>query len=372
MRVLFANATSEFGGSEQVILSLAKRLPSYGVDVSVALLQPGPFEDILRQNGIEVLTFPERYRIREISSVLRCARWLTLQIKKSGAHLLHSNLTAHLIGSWAARRAGVPELWHLHDYPFHFDRLHALSRMFRADFCLFTTEFLRSGEPALARTPHTVIHPDCVDVASLQSAPEDPAVLDRLGLEPGTYFLTVTRLQQHKGHRFLIEAAAEVYRAHPDLKWVIAGAASGNEQKLYLAELEKQIDALGLKNQIILPGFVANSELPSLFRGAIALVHPAITEGYGLVLLEAMAYGTPVIAAAAAGPAEIVENERNGLLVPTECASTLSHAMERLITDPLLSKRLSAQASKDMEGRSLDVMVEKTIAVYRQMLGTAN
>ena len=368
IRVLFANATSEFGGAEQVVVSLAKRLPAYGVHVSFALLQPGPLEEILRSHNIEVHTFPEKYRFRNLFSVIRCIRWLTSRLRADQAQILHSNLTAHLVGSWAARRAGVPELWHLHDYPFHFDRVHAINRRLPADFYLFTTEFLKSGEPSLARHPHAVVHPDCVDVEKLRSAPEKPLVLAQLGLQHHRYFLTVARFQEHKGHRYLVEAAAQIINSHPEIKWVLAGRATGSDQETYLQGLKEQIASAGLQDRVILPGFVADEDLPSLFRGAISLVHPALTEGYGLVLLEAMAYGAPVIAAAASGPAEIIQNERNGLLVPTRDANALALAMERLIRDPELAARLRQQASLDVNERGVDAMVERTAALYREML----
>ena len=368
IRVLFANATSEFGGAEQVVVSLAKRLPAHGVHVSFALLQPGPLEEILRSENIEVHTFPEKYRFRNVFSVIRCIRWLTMRLRADRAQILHSNLTAHLVGSWSARRAGIPELWHLHDYPFHFDRVHAINRRLPADCYLFTTEFLKSGEPSLARHRHAVIHPDCVDVEKLRAAPQTFQVLKQLDLQPAKYFLTVARFQEHKGHRYLIEAAAQLSERHPEIKWVLAGRATGKDQKGYLEELKEQIRARGLHGRVILPGFVADEDLAALFRGAISLVHPAITEGYGLVLLEAMAYGTPVIAAAASGPAEIIQDEKNGLLVPTRDADALGSAMERIIVDTQLAYRVREQASQDVDGRGVDAMVEQTAALYREIL----
>jgi glycosyltransferase involved in cell wall biosynthesis len=160
--VLFANVTADVGGAEQVILSLAERLPAHGVSVSFALFRPGPLEGILRSRGIKVHVFPSAYRFRDLASVWRCAKWLAGCIQVDGADILHSNLTAHLIGGWAARLARVPELWHLHDYPFKFDPVHSINRLIPADYYLFTTEFLKSGEPRLARRRNTVIHPDCI------------------------------------------------------------------------------------------------------------------------------------------------------------------------------------------------------------------
>ena len=285
------------------------------------------------------------------------------------ADLLHSNLTAHLIGASLARMTKVPELWHLHDYPFTFDPVHAVNRLIGANFYLFTTQYIKSGEPFLARRRHAVINPDCIDVSKLRGALEASSIHERLAVKPHGYFLTVARLQEHKGHKYLLEAVAQVAHAHPDIKWVIAGGASGPEQEDYLTKLKEKVAQLGLQDRVLLPGFIADEDLGPLFRGAVGLVRPAVTEGYGLVLLEAMAHGLPVIAAAhAAGPAEIIQHEKNGLLVPVRDKDALASAMKRLLEDSALAGRLRAQADLDVAQRSVDVMVKETVAVYRRIM----
>jgi glycosyltransferase involved in cell wall biosynthesis len=214
-------------------------------------------------------------------------------------------------------------------------------------FYLFTTEYRRSGEPFLARRQHAVINPDCIDVSKLRDSIGVSSIHERLAVKPHAYFLTVARLQEHKGHKYLLDAAAHVAHAHPDIKWVIAGGASGPEQEDYLAGLKEKVPRPDLQDQVLLPGFIANDDLGALFRDAVGLVHPAVTECYALVLLEAMAHGLPVIAAAASGPAS---------------------AMNRLLEQPTLATRLRAQVEIDVAQRSVDVMVKDTAAVYRRIL----
>ena len=371
MRVLFANVAADLGGAEQVILSLAERLPAQGVEVSFAIFRPGPLEDVLRRRGIKVHVFPKSYRFRQLASVVQCVRWLADCIEEDGANLLHSNLTAHLIGSWAARLAKVPEVWQLHDYPFKFDAVHSICRLLPADHYIFTTEFLKQGETSLAKRPHTVVNPNCVDVVELRTQQLSTSIGNRLGIQQGKYFLTIARLQEHKGHRYLLEAIAQLAPELPEVKWIIAGKANGPEQEKYLSELKADTVQRGLADRVLFPGFIPDEEKASIFKGAIALVHPATTEGYGLVLLESMAYGTPVIAAASSGPAEIIANESNGLLVPVKDGEALSHAMRRLYRDRALALRLSDQAEQDVAGKSVDVMVAETIEVYRRTFARA-
>lgn len=358
------------GGAEQVILALGERLPQFGVEASFALLRPGPLEKIAKDRGLAVHVFPEEYRYRDIGSVRKCIGWLADRIRDDKADILHSNLTAHFVGGWAARKAKVPELWHLHDYPFHFDIVHAISQRVPTSFAVFTTKFLESGEPLVARRPHAVVHPNCVDIEKIQATPGDPAVRERLGIGPGPYFLTVTRLQEHKGHPYLIDAAAKIAGEFSDVRWVIAGKAKGEEQETYFKSLQDQVKAKGLEGRVLFPGFIRDEDLVPLFREATALVHPAVTEGYGLVLMEAMAADIPVIAAAASGPAEIITDGINGLLAPVRDPDGLAAAMKRLLTDKALAAKLRTGAAADIANRSVVAMTRDTAAIYRQMLGT--
>jgi glycosyltransferase involved in cell wall biosynthesis len=370
-RVLIANPTGDLGGAEQVVLALAERLPAYGVGVSFALLRPGQLAARLEKRGILVHVFPEDYRYRDLGSVRRCIRWLADCVKADGADILHSNLTAHFVGFWAARRVGVPELWHLHDYAHSFDPVHWIQQHLPAGMNLFTTEFLRGGEPKLKNRPGAVVNPNCVDIARLQVTPGDPAVRTRLGIGNAPFFVTIARLQSHKGHSFLLEAAATIARRHKEIKWVIAGTAKGAQQKAYLGELRQQVKALGIEDRVLFPGFVPDEDLVPLLREARALIHPAVTEGYGLVLLEAMACGLPVIAASASGPAEILRDGETGLLVPMRDPGALTAAMLRLIDDSSLADRLRQHAAAYVLRRGVETMVEETLAVYRNMLTTS-
>jgi glycosyltransferase involved in cell wall biosynthesis len=234
---------------------------------------------------------------------------------------------------------------------------------------LFSTTRVQSGYARLGHVPHGVVSPSCVDVAALQAQTPDPDVRQRLGLGRQPFFLTVTRLQPHKGHRYLIAAAQEVAARHPEVRWLVAGKASGVEQERYLETLEQQIERANLTSRFRFLGFVDDTDLAALRREAVALVHPAISEGYGLILIEAMAVGTPVIAAAADGPAEIIRDGHNGLLVPTSDPKALADAMARVLQEPQLCAALSATAAREVQGHSMDAMLDATIQIYQKLLG---
>ena len=108
----------------------------------------------------------------------------------------------------------------------------------------------------------------------------------------------------------------------------------------------------------------------NLYRVSTAVVHPAFSEGYSVTLQEAMALGTPVIAAAADGPSELINHGKNGLLVPIKDTAALADAILSLLNDPVLARGLSETGFRDAEDAKIETMVERTSAVYRETLAT--
>ncbi|MFN3389621.1 MAG: glycosyltransferase [Allosphingosinicella sp.] len=159
-------------------------------------------------------------------------------------------------------------------------------------------------------------------------------VLPNPVVEPGTAprdapggrprIVAAGRLVEAKGHDLLIDAAAGLGGVEFDL--VIHG-----EGPLRPA-LERRIAERGLEGRVTLAGHAA--DLPARLRGADLCVLPSRREGFGNVIVEAMAAGVPVLAAACSGPAGLIEDGRNGFLVPPGDAAALGAAMAALLADP--------------------------------------
>jgi len=151
--------------------------------------------------------------------------------------------------------------------------------------------------------------------------------------------LFVGSLVERKGVRYLIDALP-LLPAQLHAKLVIIG--DGAER----SRLEAQVRARGLQHLVEVRGRVAEQELRRAYGAASVLVLPAIvdargdTEGLGVVLLEAMSYGVPVIGSDLGGITDIVVDGQTGLLVPPQDSAALAAALERLATDRDLAKRL--------------------------------
>ena len=148
--------------------------------------------------------------------------------------------------------------------------------------------------------------------------------------------LFVGRLIPRKGLRYLVEAMSELGDATLD----VVGDGPEGEACMALAR------ARGVSDRITFHGFVDNATLERLYASADAFVLPSIvddrgdTEGLGVVLIEAMAFRTPVVASAVGGIVDVVENEVSGLLVPEKSAQALAAAISRLLADPGLARAL--------------------------------
>jgi glycosyltransferase involved in cell wall biosynthesis len=170
----------------------------------------------------------------------------------------------------------------------------------------------------------------------------------------------VAALVPHKGQRYLIEAAALVVRQVPDARFLIAG-----EGELRPA-LEKQIKDGRLEKHVIMAGF--RPDVLSLHKSFDIFVLSSTTEGLGTSLLDAMACGKPIVATAAGGIPEVVEDGVTGLIVPPKDDRALAAAIVKLLKDRQLRERLGRAALARVRERfSAERMVTDTLGVYRRV-----
>ena len=172
---------------------------------------------------------------------------------------------------------------------------------------------------------------------------------------PVRSLLAVGRLEPQKGYDVLIDAIAQV----PEVRLDIAGEGGQRER------LEQLIAQHGIGDRVRLLG--QRADVPELLARADAFVHSARWEGFGLVLLEAMAAALPIVATEAGAIPEVVGDA--ALLVPPDDPGALAGAIRRLAGDPALAQRLGADGLERLRSHfSPEAMVARTVAVYEQAL----
>jgi glycosyltransferase involved in cell wall biosynthesis len=205
----------------------------------------------------------------------------------------------------------------------------------RARLVIAASNALADDARALGARDVRVI-PSGVDIPDSVAEPDEPP-----------HILYAGRLSEEKGILDLVEAARS-------LPLVVAGDGPLRE---------RVPGALG---------FVSHDELLRLYERAAVVVCPSHREGYGVVCAEAMASGRPVVASAVGGLLDLVVGGETGLLVPPGDVGALRHAVERLLGDDELRRRLgSAARERALERLSWDAATTATLEVYAQALSAS-
>lgn len=171
--------------------------------------------------------------------------------------------------------------------------------------------------------------------------------------------LYVGEVSRSKGVDVLIRALAQVQQTVPDVELIIGGKTNRDQP-----DLEELARSLSIGN-IAFQGFIPETELANAYATAALMVFPS-RYGFGLSVLEAMACGTPVIAAAALDAPEFVENA--GILVPPDDVSGLAEGIRRVLTEPELRADLERKGLERAHGFSWTNMATGTRAVYETVL----
>lgn len=170
------------------------------------------------------------------------------------------------------------------------------------------------------------------------------------GLSRGHYILFVGTFETRKNIERLIEAFAKVKRINPStakLKLAIAGHAGTSKFSDRSRQIHGLIKHLGIKDDVVLCGFVSDEELPMLYRGACLIAFPSLHEGFGLPIIEGFACGVPVLTSNICSMPEIAG--KAALLVDPYNKDDIAEKIEQLIFDPLLSRQLIQMGSARVE-----------------------
>ncbi|MFI6308580.1 glycosyltransferase family 4 protein [Nocardia fusca] len=371
IRAVFLSHTAAPSGAELATLRLLTALRAGGtVDASMLLTAPGPLVDRFRAHRIPVtvcgnafdsssLTVDGSGPLRLLTGaagLVRLGARLGAIVRAEGADVVVAQSTkALLMGAVAARRAGVPLVWQVHDRISgeYFGRvlafaLRVLGRTVARGVVANSRSTLRTlyTRGRVAVIAHPGVEPR---TAPHRAAQRDPDAV-RIAM--------VGRLTPWKGQEVLLRALP-LLRHRPAAVQLVGGTFFGEQD--YRAQLEQTAAALGLPVEFT--GHVDDPG-PYFARADIAVHCSVLAEPFGQVVVEAMAAGCAVVAADAGGPAEILRSEVDGLLTPPGDPAALAAALDRLIDDPALRTRLGAAARE----RSADFGIAATARAVTGLL----
>jgi glycosyltransferase involved in cell wall biosynthesis len=334
------------GGGELMLWHLLRQPADRAVRWTVVFFENGPMVEQARAASATVHIIPAG-RLRQPASMLRCVKRIAAIVRQEHADLIFSWMPkAHFYAGLVSMMTGVPTGWYQLGMPSKTQWMDCFTTLIPTRGILACS---RAGAEAQGRMWSSrlprVVHPgaelDRFDAAKLPS----PAQLrQKLGLPlTGPLIGIVGRLQRWKGIHVLIEAMPRILQHHPDAHCVIVGGTHDPEPA-YPAYLNSRIADLRLTRQITMAGLQKN--VPEWMQAMDVFVHASDREPFGIVIIEAMALGKPVVANNTAGPTEIITDGVDGLLTPFENADALADAVVRYLDHPAFAAQVGQAARR--------------------------
>ncbi len=202
--------------------------------------------------------------------------------------------------------------------------------------------------------------PTGIDLTPFQQA-DGSKVRQKYGWTDEKILVSVSRLAEEKNVKTLLAAAAQVLTTHQDARLMLVG--DGPQR----GELEKHAKKLGLDGKVIFTGRVPFDEVAAHLKASDIFCFASITETQGLVTMEAMAAGLPIVAVNATGTSDAVDDGVEGLLTADD-SGALGQAISRLLDDPALQQKLTHNAVTKAESFDMMTQARKMVHVYEQAI----
>ena len=346
MRIAFVVNQMNSGGAQRVVANLSTEFILLGHDVSIIMInETKEYSYYPLEREVRLVPISKIYRnlsaLKKITFISNSLKMISPDIVLSFIH--HVNIYTH----FAAVKNRIPNIVAERTDPAAFPRGRVM-RLLRnyayrhADGCVFQTAHAKDFFSPLIQAHSTVIPNPVV----LTYEPKEPPARERNIIAAG-------RLVPQKNYDMLIEAFRLFSFYHPDFSLTICG--EGNLRN----NIESLVKDLGLVGKVILMGQVENPHYMIYNSSIFAL--SSDHEGMPNALLEAMALGVPSVATdcPSGGPAEIILNNINGILVPVGDATAMADAFRRIVNDNNLAAMLSDNAIQVRDIYSISEVAKK-------------
>lgn len=398
IRIAYVTPTLRSGGAEQHIALLCSHLDRDRYEpVVFCLYEKGPFAAVIRQAnvpgvalaGSKIISFGQRLLGRGnsagrslrgeakpqrrslwkligdsgmvVAEIISCLH-LVFELRAWRIDLVSAHWNDSRSGLLAAWLAGIPAIYTEHSIV---DELYAPGevRLLRRLVPLARRVIAVSQSTRRSVIEYLNIPPERVDLIG-HAVQFDilPEVNAPAGGNVSPIVAVMGSLKASKGHIYFLQAARLLLQMHPDTQFMIAGDGS------LRAALEKEAGQLGLHGRVRFLGAYENSAVPCILQGVSVVAVPSLSETFGIVALEAMACGVPVVASAVGGLAEVVSDGETGLLVPPRDPAALAAAIARLLDEPALRKRLGRAGREFARRHPPGQIAAQTMSVYKRVI----
>ena len=361
MNVLHLIETSEAGGAETIVLSIAKSLRDRGHHSVIGLLETGWLEDELKNCGFVPI-------ILELRSAydFGCIRSLCKLIGDFRIDLVHSHeFMMNVYGTVAGLIKGIPVITTVHGKNYYWERTRrrvayrVVSRVSRMVAVSEDLKCFLERQVSISRDRIEKIYNGIDSKLYERNSLMDGLSFtkERLSIPRNSPVIgTVGMLVPVKDHKTILEAAKRVIRKWPDAIFLIVGDGASLEL------LKTKAHELGLENNVRFTGF--RRDVPSLLHIMNVYVCSSLSEGHSLSILEAMAAGKPVIATDVGGNPEVVVDGETGFLIRPGDPEGLASRIAFLLGDQARAHELGAKGKMRVDQT---FSLERTVDFYHQL-----
>jgi glycosyltransferase involved in cell wall biosynthesis len=403
-RILYIEEPTSVGGSVISLHGLVRGLDTSLYEPVVLFHGPNPYREQFRTLGAKVVTLSEQapsalplagsqrdvaaslsrysrrlangYRtFRQVHLLVRrdwpLARRLARIIKDEAVDLVHHNNGLNRAAVIAARLAGVPCICHVRMLPsLSFIDRHLARSVDSFVYISRAVEQHCRNQAIPADRGHLVYDP--FDLEAFEHIDHTDGLRAEFGLSDQDWMVSnVGRLDWWKGHDYFLQAMAEVVQSHPSTKALIVGApAPTSLSQAYYQRIRELVTDLQLSDHVVFTGYRA--DIPRIMAVSDIVVHSASEpEPLGRVIVEAMAAGRPVVATAAGGVLDIIEDQVTGLLVPLKNAALMARAIQQLLQDRERAQMMGQRAQQRIRERfSIEQHVTAVQRIYQRTLAS--
>jgi glycosyltransferase involved in cell wall biosynthesis len=329
----------------------------------------GPLQEEMASLGVSTFALGATGRSAYGGAVVSLARLLrSRHTQVLQTHLLDGSLVGLLAGRLARTPVAVMTAHHSHELPFHGRRLLWPERLCAgplSDHIIAPSRAVADTLVRWARVPESkieIVHHG-FDLARLDPAAVDGGGIRReLGLEGAIVFGAIGRIYRLKNYAALIDAFAAALGTASDARLVIVGPGDATA-------LISRAAALGIGERVIFTG--PRNDVPEVLAAFDAFVHPAIAESFGMVIVEAMAMGLPVLTTPVGIAPEVINDRAGGIVSTGSDAAALERGLLELLALRPNWAEMGAVARLQVEGFTAERMATRYYELYEMWLSGA-
>lgn len=363
--ILFIHSSSEMYGSDRSLYNIVKYLNKEKYNIFVFLPDKGALADELKKipNVSTVVSHIAVIRRKNMSLAGACRyikdffdsyQQIKNYIRKNNIQIVYTNTSVVFPGAVAAKRMKIMSVWHIREIISKKSENMIISGIVNKYADVIVVNSKSTGRSlAVKKKKIKVIYNAIEEKDCIEKEYERRQIV--VGM--------AGRINRWKGQKLFVDAAEIVHKKHPELIFKIAGDPFEGEE--YMGEqLESYIKEKKLEKNVILAGRI--EDMDSFYQSLDIFVLPSIRpEPFGLVVIEAMQYGIPVIATNHGGPTEIIQNGQDGYLVDFNNAGEMADRIIYLTENPDIREYIGKNAiKKEKKFFSMNSMVKNIEKIF--------